>query len=226
MRAEYGGADKLTQYGGADKLNQYGGADELTEDSPAAGWVPLLQSWLADARAAAVAEPNAMVLGTVDAAGHPATRTVLCKGLEPDGIVFFTNYGSDKARHLSGNPYASATFAWPAIGRQVTLRGPTERVRPAEIADYWRIRPRGAQLGAWASAQSRPIGSRAELDRLLDAAAARFGDTEPIPIPEEWGGFRLRPDTVEFWQGQVNRLHNRIRLTRGSAGWSAQRLQP
>ncbi len=205
---------------------EYRADPELTEEWLTQGWEPLLRRWIQIAIDAGVAEPNAIVLGTVDDAGHPATRMVLCKGLDADGMVFFTNYDSDKGRQLTAHPYASATFAWPAIGRQVSLRGPVSRVPAAVTAEYWRTRPRGSQLGAWASRQSRPIGSRAELDRVLDEAAERFGDDRPIPVPDDWGGFRMEPDLVEFWQGRVNRLHNRIRLTRTDDEWTAQRLQP
>ncbi len=190
------------------------------------GWLPLLQRWLDQARDAGVAEPNAMVLATVDSDGRPASRTVLCKGLSEDGVVFYTNYGSTKARHLTRFPHASATFAWTAFAHQVTVRGEVSRV-PDEVTEaYWRTRPRGSQLGAWASAQSEPIASRAALDDRLAAVTERFDGVEQVPRLPDWGGFLLRPRTVEFWQGRANRMHNRVLVARTDTGWTAERLQP
>jgi pyridoxamine 5'-phosphate oxidase len=190
------------------------------------GWLPLLQKWMDQARTSGIAEPNAMVLATVDADGRPASRTVLCKGLSEDGLVFYTNYGSGKARQLEANPHASATFSWIAFAHQVTVRGRVERVAPEVTEAYWRSRPRGSQLGAWASQQSRPIGSRAGLDAQLAEVTARFAGAEEVPLVPDWGGYLIRPRTVEFWQGRANRMHNRVLVTRTDAGWSAERLQP
>ncbi|TSD96679.1 pyridoxamine 5'-phosphate oxidase [Skermania sp. ID1734] len=203
----------------------YGGDHDLDETWLSDGWEPVLRRWLHDAMAASVVEPNAMVLATVDADGCPATRTVLCKGIAPDGVTFYTNYGSAKAIQLQQNPNASVTFAWPLIGRQVTLRGRVERVSRHTTELYWATRPRGSQLGAWASHQSQPIGSRAELEQALTDAAARFAG-QPIPVPPNWGGMLLRPASVEFWQGRESRLHNRIRVTAADGRWIAERLQP
>ncbi|HEY5855316.1 MAG TPA: pyridoxamine 5'-phosphate oxidase [Aldersonia sp.] len=204
----------------------YRGEHDLDETWAADGWEPLLRRWLHDAVAASVVEPNAMVLATIGSDGYPATRTVLCKGVFDDGIVFYTNYESDKGRQVIAIPRASATFAWPLIGRQITLRGDVSKVSPEQTLRYWETRPRGSQLGAWASQQSRPIASRADLDHQLDEAVARFGDAG-IPVPPHWGGFLLAPYSVEFWQGRANRMHNRIRLTTGGDGaWTAVRLQP
>lgn len=204
----------------------YSATAELDETWLAQGWEPLLRSWLADAVDGGVAEPNAMVLATVDAAGHPASRVVLCKEVDADGIVFYTNYGSGKAEHLRANPYASATFGWPLIARQITLRGAVEQVSRDRTQHYWEARPRGAQLGAWASQQSRPVAGRAELEANLAAVTDRFADDAVIPVPPEWGGYLLRPSSVEFWQGMANRLHNRIRTTAVDGGWRTERLQP
>lgn len=203
-------------------------AQELNLDIQAVadGWLPLLQRWIDQARTAGIAEPNAMVLATVDADGRPATRTVLCKGLSDDGLVFYTNYGSNKARQLDRFPHASATFAWTAFAHQVTVRGEVTRV-PDEVTEaYWLSRPRGSQLGAWASAQSTPIGSRAALDARLVEVAERFAGLDRVPRLPNWGGFLLRPRTVEFWQGRANRMHNRILVVRTDTGWTAERLQP
>lgn len=209
MRVEYGSAEK-------------DGSPDLDGDWLADGWVALLTTWLNDAWQGGCAEANAMVLGTVDAERRPVTRTVLCKGIAESGITFFTNYDSAKGEQLAATPYASATFGWYALGRQVHVRGSVSRVPAAETADYWSKRPRGSQLGAWASHQSQPIASRsALLDQLADVTA-RFGDLETVPVPPNWGGYLIAPDVVEFWQGRENRVHNRIRVTSGRV----ERLQP
>jgi pyridoxamine 5'-phosphate oxidase len=222
MRVEYGSAEK----DGSSDLD----VDWLGPD-PATGWVDLLRNWLAEAQQADIAEPNAMVVGTVDAAGRPVTRAVLCKSVEPEGITFYTNYDSDKGEQLAATPYASATFPWYALGRQVHVRGPVTKVPPETTAEYWSKRPRGSQLGAWASQQSRPIASRAALLDQLAEVTARFADQESVPVPPHWGGYLIAPEVVEFWQGRENRVHNRIRVTFGAATATsgtvrAERLQP
>ncbi|MGW5311815.1 pyridoxamine 5'-phosphate oxidase [Nocardia thailandica] len=202
---------------------------DLDESWVAGGWEPLLRRWLDQAAAAGVPEPNAIVLATVSLAGpvpRPVARTVLCKGLAPEGITFYTNYDSAKGGQLAADPYAAASFVWTALGRQVHLRGITERV-PAEVTErYWQARPRDARLGAWASQQSRPVASRAELDRALAETTARFADVDDIPVPPHWGGYLLRPDEVEFWQGRRGRLHNRIRVRLADGEQGVDRLQP
>lgn len=196
-------------------------ADWLGED-PATGWLTLLRTWLADAYRAGVAEPNAMVVGTVDDEGRPVTRTVLCKSMSEAGITFYTNYDSAKGVQLAAHPYASATFPWYALGRQVHVRGPVTKVSREDTEEYWSKRPRGSQLGAWASQQSSPIASRsALLDRLAEVTE-RFAGLESVPVPPNWGGYLIAAETVEFWQGRENRVHNRIRVT----GDQAERLQP
>ncbi len=201
----------------------YGEDADLDLDRVRNGWLPVAREWLSDAIAAEIAEPNAIVLATVDPQGRPSTRTVLCKGMSEDGIVFYTNYDSDKGAHLAHTPYASATFPWIGIERQMTIRGTVEKVSAETTAEYFASRPRGSQLGAWASNQSRPIGSRSELEQALDDVTRRF-DSQTVPVPPNWGGFLVRPDTVEFWQGRTSRLHNRIRLT--VANSKVERLQP
>ncbi|WP_072805444.1 pyridoxamine 5'-phosphate oxidase [Rhodococcoides yunnanense] len=201
----------------------YADDTDLEVDRFEGGWFPVAQQWLGDAIAAAVPEPNAIVLGTVDESGHPATRTVLCKGLDADGVVFYTNYESDKGVQLARTPYASITFPWIAIARQLTIRGAVKKVSAESTAKYFATRPRGSQLGAWASHQSRPVASRAELEAQLAEVTARF-DGADVPVPPNWGGFRVIPETVEFWQGRTNRLHNRIRVTVASS--TVERLQP
>lgn len=200
-----------------------GDAADLGPGDLADGWTELWQRWFDEAVAAGAQEPNAILLATVDADGAPATRTVLCKGLDERGVVFYTNYGSDKARALAANPVAAATFLWLPVHKQVHVRGPVTRVSAEETAAYWALRPRGSQLGAWASDQSRPIGSRDELADRFTAAEARF-DGVDVPVPPEWGGFRIEPAVVEFWQGRANRVHNRIRLT--APDYTPVRLQP
>ncbi|KXP04194.1 pyridoxamine 5'-phosphate oxidase [Tsukamurella pseudospumae] len=196
---------------------------DLQPEDLAAGWVPLWRSWFDEAVATHVPEPNAMVLATVDDAGLPATRTVLCKGLDERGVVFYTNYGSDKARALEANPVAAVTFPWIAIHRQVHVRGAVTKVLPEETAAYWAERPRGSQLGAWASDQSRPVASRAEMADRFAEVEARFEGVD-VPVPPEWGGYRIAPQVVEFWQGRENRVHNRVRLV--APDYAAVRLQP
>ena len=195
------------EYGSAEK----DGSGDLDADWLADGWVALLRKWLADAEDAGVAEPNAMVVGTVDARGRPSTRSVLCKSVDDDGITFFTNYDSLKGEELAAMPYASATFPWYLLGRQVHVRGPVTKVSAEQTADYWSKRPRGSQLGAWASQQSKPIASRAALLEQLAEVTARFADLDEVPVPPHWGGYLIAPEVVEFWQGRENRVHNRIR---------------
>ncbi|MFN6549663.1 pyridoxamine 5'-phosphate oxidase [Mycolicibacterium septicum] len=195
--------------------------DWLGED-PATGWLRLLRTWLADAYRAGVAEPNAMVVGTTDDEGRPVTRTVLCKSMDETGITFFTNYDSAKGVQLATNPYASATFPWYQLGRQVHVRGPVTKVSREDTEEYWSKRPRGSQLGAWASRQSGPIASRQALLAQLAEVTERFADLESVPVPPNWGGYLIAPESVEFWQGRENRVHNRIRVI----GNRAERLQP
>jgi pyridoxamine 5'-phosphate oxidase len=208
MRVEYGSAEK-------------DGSPDLDVDWLDDGWLALLRKWIGDAERAGIAEPNAMVLATVES-GRPVSRSVLCKGVDENGITFFTNYDSAKGDELAATPYASATFPWYLLNRQFHIRGPVTKVDPQASQDYWSKRPRGSQLGAWASHQSRPIASRAALVDQLGEVTARFADTEQIPVPPNWGGYRIAPDIVEFWQGREDRLHNRIRVV----GGHIERLQP
>lgn len=197
------------------------GSSDLDADWLSDGWLALFRKWFDDAARAGVAESTAMVLATV-ADGRPVSRSVLCKGFDETGITFFTNYDSAKGAELAVTPYASATFPWYQLGRQVHIRGPVSRVDRRVTEDYWSKRPRGSQLGAWASHQSRPITSRAALLEQLAQVTARFADTEQIPAPPNWGGYLLAPEVVEFWQGREDRLHNRIRVV----GGRVERLQP
>src|SRR5436305_10465586 len=187
--------------------------------------IALWRKWLESAQAAAIAEVNAMVVSTVDGRGAPSSRMVLCKSADADGFVFYTNYDSRKAEEIEANPQVSLLFPWHPLGRQVRVEGIAGRVDEAESAAYFATRPRGAQIGAWASRQSSVLGSRAELDRLVASVEERFGDGD-LPLPPHWGGFRVRPAAVEFWQGRTNRLHDRLRYVRDGAGWRVERLSP
>ncbi|MGH4012838.1 MAG: pyridoxamine 5'-phosphate oxidase [Pseudonocardiaceae bacterium] len=202
-------------------------AGELDTDDLAPTWYEQLANWMDDAMAAGLAEPNAMVLATADAEGLPSSRTVLAKALDPRGVVFFTNFTSRKMHDLNATRFAAATFPWLAQYRQVHLRGPIEVIRSAESAAYWETRPRGAQLGAWASAQSAVVQDRRAVDVALEQVARRFADTERVPLPPHWGGVRIQPVSVEFWQGRPNRMHDRLRYRSGDDGeWTVQRLAP
>lgn len=199
----------------------------LDEGLLAATWHEQLARWLADAVAAQLPEPNAMVLATAGLDGLPSSRTVLCKAVDTRGVVFCTNYTSAKSHELFAIRYASATFPWLALQRQVHVRGSAARVSAEETARYWTARPREAQLGAWASAQSRVVPSRQALDSAYEAMRRRYADVEHIPVPPHWGGVLIRPDSVEFWQGRPSRMHDRLRFRVDvDRLWQVERLAP
>ncbi len=183
-------------------------------------------AWLHEVATAGLAEPNAMVVSTVDATGAPQSRMALLKSLDARGFVFFTNYTSAKARDLAGNPAICLLFPWHALRRLVIVRGTAARIGPGESAEYFHSRPRASQLGAWASRQSSVLTSRTELDERFDRLARRWPAGTDIPAPEFWGGFLVVPDSIEFWQGRASRLHDRLRYVRDSAGWAIRRLAP
>jgi len=206
-------------------------AGELSEELLAPTWLEQLRVWFGQAIAdERIGEPHAMQVATADADGRPDLRTVLARGFDADGVVFYTNYTSAKGRQLGANPVAAALFSWLPLERQIRLRGPVAQVERAETARYFASRPRGAQLAAWASPQSQPIADRAELDRRLAEVTERFGDDEIAP-PPHWGGYRITVTEAEFWQGREFRLHDRLRYRldadAGSpARWVIERLGP
>ena len=186
------------------------------------------RSWLRDAEEAGVALPNAMGLATADAEGRPTVRHVLLRGLDGRGFVFFTNRDSRKGRQLAVNPHAGLVFLWKELDRQVTVTGPVEPTTDAESDTYFATRPRDARLGAWASRQSEVLADRAALDAALAEVERRF-EGEEVPRPTFWGGYRVRPDAIEFWQGRRHRLHDRFRYARDDeepTGWRLERLSP
>lgn len=187
---------------------------------------PLVQfaHWLNEAVDAHPGWPNAVTLATADEGGAPSARTVLLKSVDPSGFTFFTNYTSRKGRELIANPRAALVFYWPLLGRQVSVRGRTAKVPADESDSYFHERPYGSRIGAWASPQSQVVASREELEARAREMQERFG--EDVPRPEHWGGFRLEPETFEFWKSRRNRLHDRFGYTRDDAGWSIERLAP
>ncbi|HXQ62170.1 MAG TPA: pyridoxamine 5'-phosphate oxidase [Acidimicrobiales bacterium] len=187
---------------------------------------PLVQfgAWF-DEASPLVRLPEAMAIATADADGRPSLRMVLCKGFDERGFVFHTHYDSRKARDLAVNPVAALLFHWDPLGRQVRIEGTVEKVDRDESDRYFETRPRGGQIGAHASEQSRPVASRQELDRRVAELTALY-EGQPVPRPESWGGFRVRPDVYEFWQSRDDRLHDRLLFRRDGEGWTIGRLQP
>jgi pyridoxamine 5'-phosphate oxidase len=185
----------------------------------------LVRDWFEEAAASGIIEAERMALATATPDGRPSVRIVLLKGIDDDGIQFFTNYGSRKGRELDANPRAAATLYWQPLYRAARLEGPVERLSAEESDAYFATRPRGAQVGAWASAQGTVLKDRAELEERVRAVEERFPDA--VPRPEYWGGYRLRPDAVELWLGRPDRLHDREHFLRqGDGTWRAERLSP
>jgi pyridoxamine 5'-phosphate oxidase len=198
--------------------------DGLQEADAAADPLAQFQRWLDDAVAAGLPLPNAMTLATLTPEGAPDARVVLLKGIDRGGFVFYTNYLSRKGRELAANPAACLVFLWTELERQVRIEGRAEKVSAAESDEYFATRPLGSRLSAWASAQSETIRDRETLERALEDMEKRYG--EDPPRPPHWGGYRVIPETLEFWQGRENRLHDRLLYRRHQGAWKIERLSP
>ncbi|GAA4914474.1 pyridoxamine 5'-phosphate oxidase [Streptomyces coeruleoprunus] len=200
---------------------------ELRQADLAADPMEQFARWFKEAAASPeIHEPNAMVVSTATPDGRPSSRTVLLKHYDARGFVFYTNHGSRKGTELEANPHAALLFPWHPIARQVLVTGTAARVGRDETAAYFRTRPHGSQLGAWASEQSSVIPSRAALLARYEELAARYPEDEQVPVPPHWGGYVVTPETVEFWQGHENRLHDRLRYVRDGGEWRVERLSP
>lgn len=206
-------------------MAQYDRNPPLTEAEVLADPLAQFQRWLTDAEGAGLVEPTAMALGTVSAEGLPSVRIVLFKGLHQGGFTFYTNYDSRKGQDLAARPHAALTFWWDKLERQVRIEGRVERVPAALSEHYFHSRPRGSQIGAYTSRQSQVLPQRAELDARLAEIEHKFAG-QPIPLPDYWGGYRVVPDNIEFWQGRLNRVHDRLRYVRDGANWRIERLEP
>lgn len=185
-----------------------------------------IQRWIDEARAGEVRDWDAMVVASADVSGAPSARVVLLRGVDARGLCFYSNYESRKGRELSANPRAALVLHWREQGRQVRATGAVERLTPEESTGYWDRRPRASRLSAWASRQSEPVDGRGALEAAVDDVRARFGEEGPVPLPPFWGGYRVAPDEVEFWQHRDDRLHDRLVYRRAAGGWRLERLQP
>ncbi|WP_427889003.1 pyridoxamine 5'-phosphate oxidase [Kribbella sp. GL6] len=202
------------------------GLGELLESQVDADPVVQFQTWLEQARQAGLAEPNAMVLATADDNGRPSARTVLLKRLDERGFVFYTNQQSRKAEDLAANPHCALVFPWHAMERQVRVEGTVTKLPTDEVDEYFASRPRGSQLGAWASQQSQPVESREELDLQYASYERQWPEGTEIATPYFWGGYLVAPEAFEFWQGRTGRLHDRLAYRRTNSSWVLSRLQP
>jgi pyridoxamine 5'-phosphate oxidase len=197
----------------------------LSEDDLAADPITMFARWFEQAREAGLYEPNAMVVSTVSLAGQPSSRMVLLKGFSEEGFVFFTNLRSRKGEELAAEPRCALLFPWHPLERQVRVEGSAEVLPRDDVAAYFATRPRGARLGAHASHQSRVVASRGELDTAYARAEQAYPDDD-VPVPDEWGGYRVRPEVVEFWQGRPGRMHDRLVYRRDADAWRTERLAP
>lgn len=202
------------------------GEISLEEGSLLSDPMKQVELWLEEADQEGVYEPNAMVLSTIDPDGAPTSRTVLCRGVSPHGITFFTDYTSQKGRALAVHPEVAVVFPWYTLHRQIKIRGTVEKVSEAESDAYFDTRPRDSRIGAWASDQSQPIDSREALEQKVAQATQQFEGVELVPRPEKWGGYLIRPLSIEFWAGRRSRLHDRVRFVKEGDGWRTERLQP
>ncbi len=201
------------------------GIGELNESQIVQDAIKQFAKWFSEARMNRPGEPNTMTLATADAAGVPSARIVLLKDYDARGFTFYGNYESQKALELAANPRAALVFFWPVLERQVRINGIVTKVSRQESKAYYDIRPRAARIGAWASKQSRVIPSRDALEQIVKETDQKF-PSDQIPLPDHWGGWRLAPTSIEFWQGGSARLHDRIRYTRDGNGWKIERLAP
>ena len=200
--------------------------DGLTEADLAPDPITMFRRWFDEALAAGLHEPNAMVVATAGLDARPAARLVLLKGVSDDGFVFFTNTRSRKGEELGANPACALLFPWHPLERQVRVDGVAAPLGTDAVRAYFATRPRGSQLGAWASHQSCEVAGRDELTTAYDEAAARYPEPEPVPVPAEWGGYVVAPESVEFWQGRPGRMHDRLVYRRTDSGWGTHRLAP
>ena len=198
----------------------------LEEGSLLSDPIAQFRVWLQEADDEGIYEPNAMVVSTIDPDGTPTIRTVLLRGVSDEGFAFYTDYTSQKGVALAANPQLAAVFPWYSLHRQVKIRGVAEKVSEEDSDAYFSSRPRDSRIGAWASDQSRPIDSRAALEKKVQKMEESFAGVDDVPRPEKWGGFLIRPRSIEFWAGRRSRLHDRVRFVRHESGWSPERLQP
>ncbi|GAB3761258.1 pyridoxamine 5'-phosphate oxidase [Nocardioides ginsengisegetis] len=209
----------------ASLRNEYSRAG-LVESDLAPDPFTMFDRWMREVVEAGVYDANAMVVATVSASGAPSSRMVLLKGISPAGFVFFTNTGSRKGQELAANPACSLLFPWHPLERQVRVDGVASLLPRSDVEAYFASRPRGSRLGAWASHQSSVVAGREELSTAYDEAAARFPEPDAVPVPDEWGGYLVRPEAVEFWQGRPGRMHDRLVYRRTPEGWRTERLAP
>ncbi len=200
--------------------------ESLSETDALPDPVAQFAAWFNEALNSQLREPNAMTLATATRDGYPSARTVLLKGFDNEGFVFYTNYESRKGAELLENPRAALLFTWLELERQVRIEGPVEKVSPDESLRYFQSRPKGSQIGAWASPQSRVIPNRELLEKNVVELLKTYAEAEALPRPPFWGGYRVKPTRVEFWQGRESRLHDRIQYVRGEDGWTVERLAP
>ena len=211
-----------------DALSRHTDYGEISLEEGSLSSDPMMQveRWLEEADEQGVYEPNAMVISTIDPDGAPTSRTVLCRGVSEHGITFFTDYTSQKGRALAVHPEVAVVFPWYTLHRQIKIRGVVEKVSEADSDAYFDTRPRDSRIGAWASDQSQPIDSREALEEKVAEATRRFDGVEQVPRPEKWGGYLIRPTSIEFWAGRRSRLHDRVRFVKRADGWEIERLQP